>query len=145
MHKGGSLKFIYDDKWLEAVKKGHKDMYKDKNSEKYKKMVECNKKIGKKIKERNSKLTEEERLKIYSHEHTEETKKKISEASKKMWEKDPERNLIKKVIKKRSENGWHSNKGLKYPYKFKWITNGKKDTRIKKTDEIPEGWHKGRK
>ena len=143
--KGGSLQFIYDDKWKEAIKEGHKEIYKDKNSEKYKKMVETNRKIGEKVKQRNALLTQEEKNKIYGHKQTSETKKKISEASKKMWEKDPERNLIKKVIQKRTENGWHSNKGLVYPYKFMWISNGKETTRIKETDEIPDGWTKGRK
>lgn len=141
--KGGSLQFVYDDKWLQAITEGHKKAYEDKDGEKYKAMLERNREIGKRVKEKNALLTEKERLEIYGHKQNEETRKKISEASKRMWERDPDRKLIKKVLKKRAENGWHSNKGLKYPYKFIWITNGEKNTRIKETDQIPEGWYRG--
>lgn len=141
--QGGSLQFIYDDKWLEAVKEGHLKAYEDKNGEKYKILVEANKKSGQERKEKNKLLTEEERKKFH-HKQTEEAKKKISEASKRRWKNEPSRETIKKSIKTRSERGWHSNKGLVYPYKFIWISNGNKTTRIKETDEIPEGWHKGR-
>ena len=141
---GGSLQFVYDDKWLEAITKGHRKAYADKNSKQYKDMIARNKLIGERAKKKYASMTPEERKEIFNHKQTEDTKKKISDASKKMWEKDPERNLMKQILNKRTKNGWHSNKGIVYPFKFLWINDGKRSIRIKEADEIPEGWKKGR-
>ena len=53
--------------------------------------------------------------------HSEETKKKISEANKKL------------IGSKNSQYG------------TMWITNGLENKKIKKVDNIPDGWYKGRK
>ena len=82
--------------------------------------------------------------------HTEETKEKIRQKLVGTKQSKETRKLKSQLLKERYASGWQNPMKGKEPYNkgekgvWMWVTNGINNIRLKTTDDIPKGYHKGR-
>ena len=86
----------------------------------------------------------------FTGHHTEETKEKIRQKLVGTKQSEETRKLKSQLLKERYANGWQNPMKGKEPHNkgesgvWMWVTNGKNNIRLKATDDIPEGYHRGR-
>ena len=86
----------------------------------------------------------------FTGHHTEETKEKIRQKLVGTKQSEETRKLKSQLLKERYASGWQNPMKGKEPHNkgekgvWMWVTNGKNNIRLKTTDDIPEGYHRGR-
>lgn len=82
--------------------------------------------------------------------HTEETKEKIRQKLVGTKQSEETRKLKSQLLRERYASGWQNPMKGKEPYNkgergiWIWVTNGTDNIRLRTTENIPEGYHKGR-
>lgn len=86
----------------------------------------------------------------FTGKHTEETKEKIRQKLAGTKQSEETRKLKSQLLRERYASGWQNPMKGKEPYNkgergiWMWVTNGANNIRLRTTENIPEGYHKGR-
>ena len=86
----------------------------------------------------------------FTGHHTEETKEKIRQKLVGTKQSEETRKLKSQLLKERYASGWQNPMKGKEPHNkgekgvWMWVTNGINNIRLKTTDDIPEGYYRGR-
>lgn len=86
----------------------------------------------------------------FTGKHTEETKEKIRQKLIGIKQSEETRKLKSQLLKERYAKGWQNPMKGKEPYNkgergvWMWVTDGTNNIYLKITDDIPEGYHRGR-
>ena len=86
----------------------------------------------------------------FTGKHTEETKEKIRQKLVGTKQSKETRNLKSQLLRERYASGWQNPMKGKEPYNkgergvWMWVTNGTNNIHLRTTENIPEGYHRGR-